>query len=59
MMRWIWQPNPNQSLDNPKTILRYYAFGIASFVECGKQGIPSVYTNILYHMPWVLRKLEP
>ncbi|XP_035709361.1 transmembrane protease serine 9 isoform X2 [Folsomia candida] len=55
MMRWIWGPGP----DGPRSIPRYYAFGIASFVECGEQGTPSVYTNILFHMPWVLRKIEP
>ncbi|ODN02904.1 Transmembrane protease serine 9 [Orchesella cincta] len=53
MMRWATMKGPDG-----KEATRMYAFGILSIVECAHQGIPSLYQNLLYHMPWVMDQLE-
>jgi len=37
-----------------RTVRKYIQFGIISFAECGIQGLPTIYTNVLYYMPWIL-----
>lgn len=40
---------------------RVFQFGIVSSGtpnNCGYEGRPAIYTNVLYHVPWILKKLE-
>jgi len=55
MMRWVNGP----TTDGNGSRKRYVAFGIASFVECGMQGTPGIYTSVLYHINWILKNMEP
>jgi len=44
-------------LKGTQVVQKYVQFGIISYNECGVQGLPSVYVNVLYHMPWILDHL--
>lgn len=44
-------------MEKGKLVNKYFQFGIISFEECGQQGVPTLYTNVLYFMPWILNNL--
>jgi secreted trypsin-like serine protease len=48
---------PFDVLSQGKIVRKYIQLGIISFNECGQEGLPTVYTNILYYMPWILDHL--
>lgn len=42
-----------QSLSN-----KVFQVGIVSFTDCGMEGMPTVYTNVVYYMKWILDNLK-
>ncbi len=37
---------------------KFFQFGIVSFADCGMQGMPTVYMNIIHYMEWILDNLD-
>ncbi len=53
----------SESDGNPETKEeRFFLFGLVSSgadIICGRQGKPSVFTNVIDYMPWILDHMLP
>ncbi|CAL8073319.1 unnamed protein product [Orchesella dallaii] len=37
---------------------KVFQLGIVSYMDCGLEGMPTVYTNVVYYLKWILDNLE-
>jgi len=41
-----------------ETMDRYFEFAVLSNSECGNPVMPSIFTNLIYYMGWILDNLK-
>lgn len=46
-------------LREPNGTFPYYQIGLVSYAEgCARKNLPTVYTNIPYHIDWIQKKIQ-